>query len=707
MLPAFKATTAHVVAWLLLLAWLCSVQVYGQAPVEVSDTAEDDKVAELESMEVIGHFNSRRILGFTGSAQVISSDDIEAQQTTTLLPALNNVPGLRMEQRSPGSYRLAMRGSLIRSPFGIRNVKVYLDEFSLTDAGGNTYLNLIDPASIASIHVIKGPDGSLYGANSGGIVRLQPKGFDVLQDRGSLLLSGGSFGLKQEQLSVQRRVNDDYNFSFDQSFMRSDSYRDHSALDKKTYQTAHQWRYSADKELRLLAFYSDLHYQTPGGLTENQRQENRRMARQATAFTPSAEDQQAGIYNKTLFAGVVHEARINDKLSHSISLFGADTDFENPFITNYEFRTEKNAGLRTYFSYLDHLNADIDWEMQWGFEAQKGWNNIINYDNEQGGLGALQAKDDLDNSRASLFYRAMLKLYKRWTVEASLGLNYAAIGYVSYDDQILEPAGRISFGRIWMPRLATAYLLTDDVALRASVSKGYSPPTLAEVRSSDNIINTELAPESGINYEVGLRWESPKRLITTDVSLYHYTMDNGIVRQLRDDGDEYFVNAGEIEQQGLELALEAYLITPKNDGYIQSLYLQSGLSYNHYRFGSYQVDDNDYSGNLVTAVPDWVWTNNLWFDFNHNLGLNISHNFTAKIPLNDANTVYANKFHLVQIKGTWQHHLSSSLQMTLFAGIDNVLNEDYSLGNDINAFGNRYFNPAPGRNYCGGVTIEF
>lgn len=704
---ALKATPVHKVARLILFAWLCAGQVHGQVSVEDSDTADDKQVTELEPMEIIGHFNSRRILGFTSSAQVISSDAIEAQQTTTLLPALNSVPGLRMEQRSPGSYRLAMRGSLIRSPFGIRNVKVYLDEFPLSDAGGNTYLNLIDPASIDSIHVLKGPDGSLYGANSGGVVRLQPKGFDVFQNQASMLLSGGSYGLGQEQLSVQRRINDNYSFSFDQSFMRSDGYRDHSALDKKTYQTGHRWRYSDNNEWRFLAFYSDLHYETPGGLTESQRQENPRMSRPANAFAPSAEEQQAGIYNETLFAGVVHQARINNKLTHSISIFGSDTDFENPFITNYEFREEKNAGLRTYFSYQDILNADIDWEMQWGLEAQKGWNNIINFDNEQGRPGAIQAKDDLNNTRASLFYRAMLRLYQRWTLEASLGLNHAEIDYVSYVEQTIESTGQISFGRIWMPRLAMAYLLSDDVALRASVSKGYSPPTLAEVRSSDNTINTELAPESGINYEVGLRWESPQRRITTDISLYHYTMDNGIVRQLRANGDEYFVNAGEIEQQGLELALEAYLITPKSDGFIQSLFLQSGLSYNHYRFGSYQVDDNDYSGNPVTAVPDWVWSNNLWFSFGNQLGLNISHHYTDKIPLNDGNTVFSDQFHLVQIKGMWQHRLSSSLQMSLFVGVDNVFNEDYSLGNDINAFGNRYFNPAPDRNYYAGFRILF
>jgi iron complex outermembrane receptor protein len=48
----------------------------------------------------------------------------------------------------------------------------------------------------------------------------------------------------------------------------------------------------------------------------------------------------------------------------------------------------------------------------------------------------------------------------------------------------------------------------------------------------------------------------------------------------------------------------------------------------------------------------------------------------------------------------------SKMQLKLFAGADNLLNELYSLGNDINAFGSRYFNPAPARNYYAGVSIK-
>jgi iron complex outermembrane receptor protein len=39
-------------------------------------------------------------------------------------------------------------------------------------------------------------------------------------------------------------------------------------------------------------------------------------------------------------------------------------------------------------------------------------------------------------------------------------------------------------------------------------------------------------------------------------------------------------------------------------------------------------------------------------------------------------------------------------------GADNLLNKTYSLGNDLNAFGGRFFNPAPKRNYFLGAKIE-
>ena len=75
---------------------------------------------------------------------VLNQRQIQRLDNISLLPVLNTIAGVRMEERSPGSYRLSVRGSLLRSPFGVRNIKVYYNGIPLTDAGGNTYLNLID-----------------------------------------------------------------------------------------------------------------------------------------------------------------------------------------------------------------------------------------------------------------------------------------------------------------------------------------------------------------------------------------------------------------------------------------------------------------------------------------------------------------------------------------------------------------------------------
>ncbi len=122
-----------------------------------------------------------------------------------MLPALNTIPGVRMEERSPGSYRLSLRGSLLRSPFGVRNIKTYIDVFPLTDGGGNTYINLLDINLVQRVEVIKGPDGSLFGANSGGVVRMEV--MDMADSlHGSAGVKGGSYGLLQEYATLQQRV---------------------------------------------------------------------------------------------------------------------------------------------------------------------------------------------------------------------------------------------------------------------------------------------------------------------------------------------------------------------------------------------------------------------------------------------------------------------------------------------------------------------
>lgn len=661
----------------------------------------------LDEVTVQAYFADQPLLRLTASAGVIGRQVLDQQSGTSLLPALNTVPGVRMEERSPGSYRLSLRGSLLRSPFGVRNVKVYLDELPLTDAGGNTYFNLLDAGGIDRLEVLKGPDGSLFGANSGGVVIVRPNGMaDEAHPGGQFQLHGGSFGLFQEQLSASLQLSPAYRFNVSQSFQRSDGYRQQSAMRRTTLQTVQRWQYRPTTELRLIALYTDLRYETPGGLTAAQYAENPRLARPATPTVPGAVDQQAGIYNRTLIGGLVHEARFSSRLRHVATVFGTRTDFRNPFITNYEFRDESNVGVRTYIDYTAGQPGAVTWRINAGLEWQQGDADIRNYDNEKGIRGADQASDILKSLQHFYFVRASTDIRDRLTVEASFSLNYYGYRFRSLFPESESDFTQRRFQPAWMPRVAISYLLTPQLATRVSVSRGYSPPTIAEIRSSDNQINTALTAETGWNREIGLRWRTRDHRAFLDASIYFYRMQDAIIRQLRESGAEYFSNAGAVRQVGTEAAGAVWVLDRRASGFLRALQLAASATVNHFRFDTYRIGEDDFTGNRLTGVPNTTVVSSVSAILPARLDAYFAHHYTSAVPLNDANTVYADAYHLLQVKLTWTHALGRVGVLQVFVGGDNLLNQRYSLGNDINAFGGRYYNAAAARNFYGGLAFR-
>ena len=140
---------------------------------QTDSTRKFTDTATLETVTVTAFGGAANWIDAPATIALINKTELQRFDNKTLVPILNTVAGVRMEERSPGSYRLSIRGSLLRSPFGVRNIKVYWNDIPLTDAGGNTYLNLIDISQLSSIEIIKGPASSMYGANTGGAVLLK------------------------------------------------------------------------------------------------------------------------------------------------------------------------------------------------------------------------------------------------------------------------------------------------------------------------------------------------------------------------------------------------------------------------------------------------------------------------------------------------------------------------------------------------------
>ncbi|PSL48374.1 iron complex outermembrane receptor protein [Chitinophaga niastensis] len=661
--------------------------------------AQQDTLQQLPEVIVKSYFSKSPLQRIPTAVSIVSAADMQLQQGASLLGALNTVPGLRMEERSPGSYRLSIRGSLLRSPFGIRNIKIYIDDIPLTDAGGNAYLNLIDPDAVSQAEILKGPDGSLFGANSGGVVRLElsppPNDTHHLQ----VNVQGGSYGLFHGSIAWQQKWNN-YQLQVLQGYQQSDGYRQNTALKRSYTQTTQRWEYKPGYVLKLLAFYSDLSYRTPGGLTLAQSEANPQSARPATNTLPGAVTQQAGIYNRTFQGGLTHEAQFNPRLQQVLSVFGANTHFENPFLTNYEVRDENTAGIRTYLQWInnpDHHTA-LQWKWLGGLEWQQTGSDIVNYGNRQGKRDTVQAADKLMAAQYFFFTRFQATV-NNFLVEAAISLNYYGYSYNTNGHT------KVNLSPQLMPRVSFSYLFSPYITGRITVSRGYSPPATAEIRAADHVINTSLQPETGWNYETGVRIYARRGSAMLDAALFHYRMQNAIVRKLHDDGTEYFVNAGGTRQTGLELQGMLWLLLPRQQGAIRGIKWQENYTYSNFKFNNYISAGKNYSGNKLTGVPQHVLVSSLGLQFPAQTSLYVQHTFTSSIPLNDDNSVYAGSYHLLQAKARWQLPLHKRYNVTLQGGVDNLLNVKYALGNDLNAAGNRFYNPSPGRNYFGGIIL--
>ncbi|RZM26398.1 MAG: TonB-dependent receptor [Pedobacter sp.] len=661
-----------------------------------------DTTTRLREVVIKPYFNVLPLLRSTGAVGVLDQESLQQQNSNSLVPAMNTISGIRMEERSPGSYRLSIRGSLLRSPFGIRNVKIYMDEFPLTDAGGNTYLNALDVSAIGSIQVLKGPQSSIFGANSGGVVLINPAVTNS-SPSAALHLEKGSFGAFHEDITLGNQWGK-YQATLTQSYQRSDGYRDNSAMKRNFVQLVQQLNYLPQASLKALIFYSDLGYQTPGGLTAAQMELNPRMSRPAAGAIKSAVQQQAGIYSKTLYGGVANDWQLGNGFRHVIAVFGSYTDLKNPFITNYEHRKETTFGARTYLDYLRSFR-NVNYKFDVGVESSGTSSDVNNFVNNLGTPGAVMASDKLRSASNFVFLNLSMDLNKRLLLEFSGSANFYKYHYETLAPvPIAERTNK--FDMQLMPRAALSYLFDPRFSVRGSVSRGYSPPTQAEVRASDNVINITLQPESGWNREIGFKYQDLSNTVSADITGFYYSLNQAIVRRLNTNDTEYFINAGGTKQLGVETALSAWIIKPRGAGFFKGMQLRNAVTLSNFKFKEYQVGAASYNGNALTGVPKNIFISSLSVDLPQSIYAFVQHNYTSRIPLNDGNTVYANKYHLLQARIGWKNIRIAKTRLELYAGADNLLNQKYSLGNDLNAANNRYFNPAATRSFYGGLIYK-
>jgi iron complex outermembrane receptor protein len=615
--------------------------------------AKTDSTKILDEVKVYVFEQKRSALN-TPDAFVRTSD-LQRFSSTHFVSTLNSFAGIRMEERSPGSYRIAIRGSSLRAPFGVRNTKVYWNQIPFTDAGNNTYISLLEPALFNSLTITKGPSAGMYGAGTGGVLLFESEARNKSMFAETVYHSLGGIKTAVDLSQENHRLY--------ASFNQQEGYRAQSAMKKQWVSYEFHHTFKKELNLDLTTYYVDLAYQTPGGLTKAQFLDNPKQARPAAGIFKSAQQQGATFKIKSYGISARASQILNTKWAWDLSQSMQINDIENPTIRNYEIRQEPNFSTRGVLHKKGDLNIDL------GFEYQAGQMNSSTYGNRLGVKDTLQYTQNTHVQQGSLFLQNEFTGLPNWTFTFSGSLNNYWTEYQGSDV-------------IFSPRLAILRKLGEHQSLVGKVSHGYSPPSISEMRPSTGVINTSLKAEKGWNQEITYRGKYSK--LNWDLSVYQFNLDETIVIRRAADGSDYFTNAGSTTQQGMELS-SSWTISPQ-------IQLEQAYTWQNFRFAN---------GNFLTGTtPFQQSTSLIW---KHPIGIRLIQNFQFIDYqfLNDANTEQLSSYRL------WNTKVSYSLKKwTLWASIDNLGDEQYSSGPDLNATGGRYYNPSPGRNFHIGLQLN-
>lgn len=669
--------------------------IYGQ-----EETTDSTKI--LDEVTIKAFEQNKSLRNSTATVKIIEFNNGDRNNKTSLVNGFNTVAGVRMEERSPGSYRINIRGSSLRSPFGVRNVKVYWNNIPLTDPGGNTYFNQLAWNNFSSIEIFKGPAGSMYGAGTGGLILIN--NFDSWKPGASLEYVTGSYNLQNIFTSIAFGKKENKN-QITYAHNQTDGYRVQTKMRKDNFSWQSQLKLSDKQELSAAVLFSNMFYETPGALTLAEFTTNPKAARPAGGAFPSSVDAKAAIYQKNITAGFTNVYHINSSLKNSTTLYGAFSQIKNPAVRNYERRNEPSFGGRSFFTYKKKDENANEFQLVTGSEFQQGYFNTQVSKNKNGNPDTLQTNDDIDYTAYNFFLQGDLSLNKKWFINMGISLNKTNVNFSRLSEYpVLKQSRR--YKNELAPRISLKKLFENDFSLKATVSRGFSPPTVGELLPSTGVISTELEAEYGWNYEMTLANRFFHNRLDIEVTAFYFKLNNALVQRRDLSGADFFVNAGDVKQKGIEIHAD-YLISNSRSKFLDSWQFRIDYTYNHFRYGSFIKGVNDFSSKTVPSVPANTLSALADVQFKNGVYSNITYYSASKIFLNDANSAFAKPYHLLGCRAGWKKILQSKYKLNFYAGVDNLLNEVYSLGNDINAAANRFYNAAPTRNYCVGLSFQW
>lgn len=626
----------------------------------------------------------------------ISSKDFknssDAKQQISLDEYFNNVPGLFVLSKNNYSQdlRVSIRGFGARSAFGIRGIKIVVDGIPETTPDGQGQIDNLTLGIIDKLQILRGPASLLYGNASGGTINIQT----IRSIDSSYIQLGstiGNYGMyKLDAIAALKSERGTTIIAGSRT--TTDGYRDFSGFETTQFNVRSSYNLSTNDNLNFQINYTDSPFaQDAGGLNIEAVNQNRRQAREANVLFDSGEQV------RQFKTGLSYDKKWGDLGFNSYGFYSY-RDFNNklPFESGGQVALYRNYYGHGSYLTLDSNNSSLSNKIQLGYALAWQADQRQRFDNLEGSRGNSNF-DQLETFNAYGFYLIDSFKISKWTVQG--GLRYD-INVLKADDRTQSLNNSSQNLNAWSGSLGVNYELQNNTALYGNVSTSFETPALTELSSNPDGgtgFNTDLDPQKAVNYEIGFK-QNQTNFNLNIAAFYIATTDDLVPFELAAFPDRTFYrNAGSSDRYGIELFADFQIA--------DNISAQGSYTYSDFTYDDYTLGDSNLAGNDLPGIPNHLATLGLTYQSNNGLFIQLNNNYRGSLFADDQNNTRIDDAIISDLSMSlpikW-----NGLQFTLHGGVNNIFDTTYYDNVRINAFGNRYYEPAPGINFYTGVRVR-
>jgi iron complex outermembrane recepter protein len=667
-----------------------------------------DDVVELDPIVVTATRSAERAFEVPASVDIIDAATLhDGQPQVNLSETLGRIPGVFAANRQnyAQDLQISSRGFGARAAFGVRGVRLYQDGIPVTMPDGQGQTGSFNLLSAQRVEILRGPFSALYGNASGGVISVfteNPPDTPLA----TISIGGGSYGTGTLGTKLGGRTAHAGGVFAASEFV-TDGYREHSWARRDVTNAKLVFDPASSTRVTLIG---NTQYQPetqdPLGLTRAQWGENPRGVDPAALQFDTRKT-----INQTQ-GGAAVDHRFSDALQLHVDAYGG-----RRMIRQYLAFSGSGATSAGGVPDLDRdyggVGARIVWRGQalsrplmvtFGADVDRQRELRKGFVNDNGRLGELRRDEDDTVTSHDVYAQAEWALAPAWS--ATAGIRSSSVRYRS-DDRYITPQNPDDSGTRRFtdtsPVLGLVFHASDDVNVYTSYGEGFETPTLAELayRIGGTGLNFALQPATSRATEVGVKARIDRRH-RVNLALFNVDTSNEIVIDAATGGRTTFKNAGATRRRGAEAAWDG-IYAHGLRAHVALTWLRAEFT-EEYSTGSPPALVP--SGARLPAVPSKQAYGELaWAPPGSRLSGALEAQYVDKLYVNDRNTDAAPAYGVMNARIGFTE-VTGAATWRGFARLNNLFDRNYAGSVIVGDTNGRFFEPAPGRNWFLGASVD-